>query len=49
MKNISRRAFLKSSVASAATLGLTGIAPAFAEAEGTEEYYMPGQRVDALG
>ena len=44
MKNISRRAFLKSSVASAAALGLTGIAPAYAEAEGTEEYYMLGRR-----
>ena len=35
MKNLSRRAFLKSSVASAAAL--TGITPAFADAEGAED------------
>ncbi len=39
MKNISRRDFLKGSVAAAAALGLTGIAPAFADdaAEKKEE------------
>ena len=48
MKDISRRAFLKNSAASAAALGLAGIAPACADAEGTEEYRMPGRRVWTL-
>ena len=42
MKKMSRRTFLKSSAASAAALGLAGIAPAPAGAEGAEEYDMPG-------
>ena len=37
MRDISRRDFLKGSVAAAAALGLTGIAPAFAEEAKTEE------------
>ena len=37
MRDISRRDFLKGSVAAAAALGLTGIAPAFAEEVKTEE------------
>ena len=37
MRNISRRDFLKGSVAAAAALGLTGIAPAFAADEAAEE------------
>ena len=47
-ENISRRAFPKSSIASAAAPGGTGTAPAFADAEGTEEYYLPGQSVWTL-
>ena len=37
MKELSRRDFLKGSVAAAAALGLTGITPAFAEEAKPEE------------
>ena len=48
MKDISRRDFLKGSVAAAAALGLTGIAPAFAEEAKTEEKekLVPSSTVD---
>ena len=48
MKDISRIDFLKGSVAAAAALGLTGIAPAFAEEAKTEEKekLVPSSTVD---
>ena len=47
MRNISRRDFLKGSVAAAAALGLTGIVPAFAEdAKEEKEVLVPSSTVD---
>ena len=48
MKDISRRDFLKGSVAAAAALGLAGITPAFAEEAKTEEKetLVPSSKID---
>ena len=46
MRNISRRDFLKGSVAAAAALSLTGIAPAFAEGTEEKETLVPTTTID---